>query len=119
MGARNNVILHYGTQAEPSQDRRIYIYGHWIGDGWAIEDALKAARPRWGDEPYSARVIIQTLLPAVDPDASDQTGFGISTFECDQDLGYQPVHIWLAEQIIVVGKHQWSFEAYLEQAAVR
>lgn len=54
----------------------LYVYTHWGGNSLPenARDAIKAAKPRWGDEPYAIRIIVDQLTK----EGRDQeTGFGL------------------------------------------
>lgn len=80
MGDRANIFLV--DQRRDDLVHGIYLYTHWNGYRWpeALRDGLEEARSRWGDEPYSARIIIQKVFADIDGSA---TGGGVSTFLCD------------------------------------
>ena len=55
---------------------RLNLYSHW-GETDRFEDlarALHAARPRWNDESYAARIIVSQLIG---PQWESETGFGL------------------------------------------
>jgi len=55
---------------------RLNLYSHW-GETDRFSDlarALQAARPRWDDESYAARIIVSQLIG---PQWESETGFGL------------------------------------------
>ena len=59
-----------------TQDGSIYFYTHWDGatlPGAAFE-AVLAAKPRWSDESYATRIVIDKLLA---PYRDQETGAGL------------------------------------------
>lgn len=59
-----------------TEDGSLYVYTHWGGKDLP-EDAKRAilqAKPRWGDDPYAVRIIVDQLIK----EGRDQeTGFGL------------------------------------------
>ena len=54
----------------------LFLYTHWSGHSLP-EDAklaIKAAQPRWDDEPYATRIIVDQLTKG---GRDQETGFGI------------------------------------------
>lgn len=53
-----------------------YIYTHWGGGKLpdVTKDAIRAARSRWGDEPYATRILVDQMTKS----GRDQvTGYGL------------------------------------------
>lgn len=81
MGDRGNIAI-------VDQGQRVYLYTHWHGSEIkAITKQALARKQRWGDAPYLARIVFQTMLAGDD----GETGFGIST--CIGDNEYPVVVI--------------------------
>ena len=54
----------------------LFVYTHWGGEGLpqCATEAVIAAKPRWDDEPYAVKIIVDQLIK----EGRDQeTGFGI------------------------------------------
>lgn len=121
MGDRANIYL---VDSDPSNG--IYLYTHWDGYEWPemLRQALEMARGRWGDQPYSARIIIREMFATYDGD----TGGGISTFLSDNQHSVTVVD--LTEQTVSFAKEgeeinrlYWtdvqSFAEYVAQTEAR
>lgn len=54
----------------------IYIYSHWGGYEMATDavEAIKSAQPRWADESYAARIIVDQLTKG---SRDSETGHGL------------------------------------------
>ena len=54
----------------------IYVYSHWGGFGMPDDavNAIRSAQPRWGDEPYAARIIVDQLTKG---SRDEETGHGL------------------------------------------
>lgn len=83
MGDRGNVYITSSATEEYQADeflagrRGIYIYSHWDGAllPEMVRKALSAARDRWRDDSYLARILIDQITAA----GRDQTvGYGVS-----------------------------------------
>lgn len=114
MGDRNSIILDYG---EDYPD--IIIYTHWHGSMLhnIAAEALHFSRPRWGDEAYCARAIIQRVLPEIPKDAVDITGWGIAPYEQDHDASNHKIRIRLDTLRVEHAGHEMSFDDFIEQVA--
>ena len=58
------------------KDLSLNLYSHWGGyDRFTtLAKAIEAARPRWDDSAYAARIMISQLIGT---DWADETGFGL------------------------------------------
>ena len=79
MGDRGNIVIKQdGGKGE------IYLYSHWGGE--ELPKTLRAALVRgkgcWDDSPYLARIIFCEMVKGHE---MSETGFGISTYECDNE----------------------------------
>jgi hypothetical protein len=85
----------------------LYVYTHWHGSEMPemARAAIQAAKPRWGDEPYAARIIVDQLTK----DCRDQeTGFGLLLSpDAEDEYGANPsIIIDLPKrELVVMGKH--------------
>jgi hypothetical protein len=84
MGDRGNiyVVQHPGKDKPESG---IFFYSHWTGTDLpeTLQAALKRGQGRWDDEQYLARIIFCEMIRH---DGLDEiTGFGISTYICDNE----------------------------------
>jgi hypothetical protein len=76
MGDRANILVK-----EDGSDSGLWLYTHWNGSSLphVLQAALKK-KWRWDDTPYLARIIFCEMVKG---DVEGETGFGISTRECD------------------------------------
>lgn len=86
MGDRANVF--FVDSRDGDKLRGVYLYSHWGGTDFQA-DAITAltgdvARKRWGDEPYLARIVIQSVMNKNFKE-SEATGGGLSTGLCDNN----------------------------------
>lgn len=110
MGARTQWEIR--TDAESPS---IYLYSHWGGDSkWNdTVHALEAARPRWDDPTYGARIFISQIVGAA---WDEETGFGITAGEEGQapfEESYFSAVIDFSSKLVTLGSMQWTFEEFL------
>jgi hypothetical protein len=80
--------------AGDSQSPVIYLYSHWgassqIAD---LQEAIRAAHPRWDDADYATRIAISHLIGA---DWNGETGYGLSVgTHASPDLPYTLNVVW-------------------------
>jgi hypothetical protein len=106
MGAR--VIFNL----KQSDGNYVCLYSHW-GENTALEDCARAiakARPRWGDESYSARMITSHIIGE---NWSDELNFGLwaSNEPC---IDEEWLVIDLAGQTVTARDGEHSFEAFVQ-----
>jgi len=96
MGCRGNIVITQDSGKAP-----LYFYTHWEGYKikQVLQDALKRGKGRWGDDPYLARIIFCEMIQN---DVLNKTGFGISTFECDNDGENPIVYVSIPDQTVKV-----------------
>lgn len=121
MGDRGNIIVKQsglGEEAAP-----VWLYTH--SGGYELADTLRRAlarKQRWGDAPYLARIIFCEMLLGGEADLKGDTGFGISTVQCDNGYDFLIVDPE-AQTVAVVSRKsedplnakprkQWSFEDF-------
>lgn len=108
MGDRGNVALYYGEQEFP-----IYLYTHWGGSDLREEvaEALNspAARGRWNDPPYLARIIFSYMIR---DDLGGAHGFGIAPYRPDQE--HPDVVVSLEAQTV----NGLGFQEFIDQQLV-
>lgn len=110
MGDRANIVLNYGTDDE-GRDQEIYLYTHWAGHRWPEElrKALIFGKGRWGDSAYLGRIIASKVFE----DCHDGlTGGGIAPYITDNE--YPLIYVYLEEDLVRIGKQEWSFEDYTQ-----
>lgn len=59
-----------------SSEGSLFVYSHWGGfelPKRAVA-AIKSAQPRWNDEPYGVRIIVDQLIA---PGRDQETGYGL------------------------------------------
>ncbi len=106
MGAR--VIFNL----KQSDGNYVCLYSHW-GETTALEDcahAIAKARPRWGDESYSARIIISHIIGE---NWAQELGFGIwaSNEPCTDE---EWLEIDLAGQEVTSREGKYSFDSFVQ-----
>ena len=98
MGDRSNIVV------QESNGNRLFLYGHWMGEGAidVVADVL-SLRDRWNDEPYLTRMLFEKMIEgAVDK----TTGFGISTYMCDNE--YPIIVLEPATQTAVIEEYKFG-----------
>lgn len=95
MGDRSNIVV------QEHNGNRIFLYGHWMGeDAINVVAEVLAQRERWNDSSYFTRMLFNKMTEGSPKDST--TGFGISTYMCDNE--YPIIILDFANQ-----------EAFLEQ----
>lgn len=99
MGDRSNIVI------QESKGNRIYLYGHWMGNGAidVVADVL-LQRERWNDEPYLTRMLFAKMTEVSPKNSS--TGYGISTYLCD--TAYPLIVLEPATQTAVLEEYNWE-----------
>ena len=67
-----------------------------------------ARKLRWDDESYLSRMIFSAMIAGVE---KDSTGYGISTYEIDNE--HPLIHVNMGKQTVSIGKYTWTFEEYI------
>jgi hypothetical protein len=80
MGDRGNVFIVQDSdynRINTFDKQGIYLYTHWSGSEWPalLAHALKVGKPRWGDDSYLTRIIIDQMFKNI---RDDETGGGVS-----------------------------------------
>lgn len=105
MGARINYVFKVNMD-QPY----IVLYSHWGETTWRqdLSAALEAARPRWQDDSYSLRIIIDQLTKE---SRDEETGHGIF-LATSEDLAFLDYPIIVDTQAMFVqdesGEHSWD-----------
>jgi hypothetical protein len=105
MGARINYVF----KANMDQPY-IVLYSHWGETTWRedLSAALEAARPRWTDDSYALRIVIDQLTK----DSRDgSTGHGIFLAN-SEDLAFLDYPVIVDMQAMTIndesGEHSWD-----------
>lgn len=105
MGARINYVF------KANMDKPyITLYSHWGETSWRTDlaAALEAARPRWNDDSYSLRIIIDQLTK---DSRDEETGHGIFLSN-PEDIAFldYPVIVDVQAGLIEdeTGEHTWD-----------
>jgi hypothetical protein len=109
MGCRGNIFVKDSTNKISTG---VYLYTHWRGDQvrQILKDALKQNPDRWDDEPYLTRIIFSQMIK---DDVESTTGYGISTYETDNE---NPIpHVDCGLQKVKIGDEEWSFKDFCNQ----
>lgn len=114
MGDRGNIGIQYdGYMFEDTKPPIIYFYSHYDGDEMhkRLAKGLDAARGRWDDEPYLARIIFDNLTGL----SGGQLGYGISPYIGDNShdilivsTGHE--RVWIQGQEV----NTWTFQDFIE-----
>ena len=104
MGDRGNIVI------KQEDGNQIYLYTHWGGYSLPVvlQNALKRGKHRWDNEPYLARIIFCEMVKGYE---MDLTGFGISTYECDNEHPHLIVDC--ATQTVTIDGQSLSFADYV------
>ncbi len=75
MGDRANVFLV--MERDAGNVKGLYLYTHWAGSEWRerLVEALKVAKPRWGDDFYFNRIILTEMYKDL---VGEDSGGGVS-----------------------------------------
>ena len=78
MGARTNILIKY------ENDKELYIYSHWGGDGGLRDKLHKAMQrdERWDDPPYLTAIILREVLRN---SLDSGTGYGVDPFGGEEE----------------------------------
>jgi hypothetical protein len=105
MGARINYVF------KANMDKPyITLYSHWGETTWRTDlaAALEAARPRWSDDSYSLRIIIDQLTKE---SRDEETGHGIFLAN-PEDIAFLDYPVIVDVQAGTVedesGEHSWD-----------
>lgn len=95
MGDRANVRIQTGQNREQA----VFLYTHWGGESLpqTVQAALKAAKSRWGDAPYSARILFSQI---VGDRWTEETGFGLYHGMCDNEVGRPVLEVNCLEETV-------------------
>jgi len=105
MGARINYVF----KANMDQPY-IVLYSHWGESSWRqdLSGALEKARPRWSDDSYSLRIVIDQLTKE---SRDEETGHGIFLAN-SEDLSFLDYPVIVDMQAMTVndesGEHKWD-----------
>jgi len=104
MGDRGNICIQ-------EKENKIFFYSHWTGYDLfdVLQEALKRGRGRWDDEPYLARIIFCEMIKN---DVMGNTGFGISTYQTDNE--YPIMFVDSKTQTVSIDDEEWSFQEFIE-----
>ena len=111
MGARTQWEIRTSADG-PS----IYLYSHWGGDSkwYDTVNAIEAARPRWDDPSYGARIFISQIIGST---WNEETGFGIIADEEGQapfEESYFSAVIDFSSKTVTFGSMRWTFAEFLD-----
>ena len=109
MGARTN----YTIVTTDNPDQNINIYSHWDGDDseYILQEAVLAAKPRWADPSYGARIIIDQLTKW---GRDSETGYGIyigSEVQAEEQYEYKQIN--LVNSTVTIGNTQYDLDKWL------
>lgn len=104
MGDRANIKMVYEDESV------IYFYTHWGGSALPqdLRNALIRGKSRWDNEPYLARIIFSEMIQN---EVLDEAGYGISTYECDNE--HPIIVVNPSEQTVETQEVKWSFDEFV------
>jgi hypothetical protein len=109
MGARVNFVFKT-NKSEPY----LVLYSHWGETTWRedLAKALDKARPRWTDDSYALRIVIDQLTK----DSRDsETGYGIFLADSDELLFLDtPVIVDMQSQYVNDNGSEHSWNSFCE-----
>lgn len=93
----------------------IYLYTHWGGSQLEndLKEALIKGRDRWDDDAYLTRTIFCAMIPKEQHD--EITGFGITTYQTDND--HDIVEVGMIDKTVTIGLDKWTFEEFVNRGA--
>ena len=105
MGDRANVVV------QEEDGGKIFLYTHWGGYRLpeVLQSALKRGRNRWNDDAYLTRIIFCEMVKGSE---MEETGYGISTYECDNEHEHLVVDI--KTQQVICGEKNWGFQEFVD-----
>ena len=109
MGARTNYTII--TTDNPAQN--INVYAHWDGEEGPsiLWGAVKAARPRWSDTSYAARIIVDQLTRG---GRDQETGYGIYIGEeITHEEEYEYKEVNLVNQTVTIASQTFKLDEYI------
>ena len=118
MGDRRQVIFEFGAKNESTQltEPSIILYTHWGGSALphSFARAINAAKPRWDDESYCARIIVSQLIGER---WDTETGYGLAPYLLDSE--YTDFYVNLPANTVRLGPNgaEQSFTAYVDPAS--
>ena len=71
-------------------------------------------RSRWGDEPSLARIIFCEMVRGEENGGDELTGFGISTYECDNDAEKPIVYVNVTDNKVTVNGLTFTFDEFID-----
>lgn len=109
MGDRGNIQVK-----ESPADNGVFFYSHWGGSNLpkVVATALDRGQGRWGDTPYLSRIIFCEM---VKNDVNGETGFGISTQECDPNNDLIVVNDYA--RTVTIGDTVRSYREFIRENA--
>lgn len=115
MGDRCNFIISHDSTAGKTVTQAVagnlVLYSHWGGHDapGRLAEALTAARKRWDDPAYGARIIVSQI---VGNDWNDETGYGLSVgVICDNE--HELLLVDFEQQVVRCEDRQATFAGYL------
>lgn len=102
MGDRRQVIF---------EDVNLWFYTHWGGHDLMnkLQNAIKVAKPRWGDRPYLLRIIISQLIGE---GWNSETGCGLWNHNIDTE--YEDPVVNITKQTVTYDGTSYTFEDFSE-----
>jgi len=108
MGDRGNIKV-----VSKDNPNGIYFYTHWRGSELPeiLRHALIRGHERWTDEAYLNRIIFCAIVQGYE---METTGFGISTYICDNEHPIITVD-HDAQTVSLENGKKWPFKQYVSE----
>ena len=95
----------------------LVLYSHWGETTWRedLAKALDKARPRWNDDSYALRIIIDQLTKN---SRDSETGYGIFLSPAEEiEILISPVVIDMEEQQVsdIETDHSWDWDSFCDR----
>jgi len=111
MGDRRQIKFIF-KQASKDEGNKLFLYSHWGGSTMAedLVQALIKAKPRWDDESYFVRIILEHFMSIND---DKECGIGVAPYYMDSE--YPDIEIDLDTNKITIGEIVWTYKEFILQ----
>lgn len=122
MGDRGNIVVHeecyVKNNGKEKTDKSIFLYTHW--GGYRIKQDVQevlSRKQRWDDAPYLTRMLFCKMVGKERFD--EETGYGISTYMCDNE--HNLIHVYPDKAVVEERTEKdklvkkWTFDEYIKE----